>query len=200
MSVPEQAVVREVLSRNDRERKIHEAASGGWIDYQNSSEAGHWRRKGTRAAIVWERMVDRAIAGFLDDQGVVPIEVNDSVHFLIDDTVVFRFKKGDSGRLSRNYPTQTALSLHRHEENVPGLIADHHRVEVIYVLNDRETDISVVSIVARQENSILWHYDMGDFSTNIYPLPLIPTAPRPTTNLVRVKEERTMPDKRDGEK
>lgn len=200
MSVPQEAVVREVLGRQSRDKHIHAAARGGWVDYTHSSDAGRWRRKGTRASIVWERMVDRAINSLLPDRGVVSLEKNDSILFIADDAVVFRFKKGDGNRFSKNYPTETALLFHQHEEIIPGVLSHHHRVEVVYVLNSRETEISSICVVAREGAEILWWYEIEAGGAVIQPLPLLPTAPRPNTGLVRVKTDLVLPDKREQEK
>lgn len=199
MPLPDEAVVREVLSRRGRGTALYEAALGGWEDYKSSPEAGRWRRKGTRAAIVWERMIDRALDAFLDDDGVVSIEKDDSILFLADDMVLFRMKKGNSKRMTSNYPTPAALAFHDHDEELPGVLPHRHRVEVAYILNSRETQIESVCIVARDQFGVLWSFELDNGVAVPLPLPLIPTAPRPTSGLARLREDRTGDKTHEGE-
>jgi hypothetical protein len=199
MPLPVEAIVREVLDRRDRHGILYRATTGGWADYENSSEAGRWRRKGTRAAIIWERMVDRALMDFVDDDQVQSIEQNDSMVFVVEQRVLLRLKKADHNGLTRNFPTGTALLFHRHEEGIPGMVPHEHRVEIGYVLNTRETQVESVRVIARDLNKIAWSYEIGSGIATPAPLPLIPRAPRPTAGLVRLRTDLADEKKGDGE-
>ena len=78
--------------------------------------------------------------------GVRIINGHETFKFLLDDQVLFRFKKGNEAGLSVNVPTQLALAFHNHNQDLLGL-ADVHRVEVVYQLNWLETEIFDVIVV-----------------------------------------------------
>lgn len=200
MAILVEDVVYDVLSRRDRHGILYRAVTGAWSDYQKSSEAGRWRRKRTRAAIVWERMIDRALLDFTDDGNIQSIEIDDTIVFVIEKIVLLRFKKSDNSSLTRNYPTGTALLFHNHDEMLPGVVPHEHRIEVTYVLNDRETVVEAVRVIARDGSVVIWQYEIGEGLAIPEPLPLIPTAPRPTAGLVRVRSGHIDQKSHDGKK
>jgi len=204
MLVPVESVVRSAL--RPYHLIIYDALTGGWGDYQNSSEAGRWRRKGTRAAIVWERCVDRAIAALVDDPDVFVLEHHDTVSFIVRDTVLWRFKKGDDHRLSRNVPTDLARLFHDHQADLFGYDG-LHRVQVVYVLDRWEREIREIAVVARDDDTVLWHYvidlrptaEVLPFSPPSSPtVPWIPSSQPKTGDLARPKQG-LVPDRKKSE-
>ena len=55
MPTPAESVVRQVLE--PRHAVILDAVTGGWAECRAMPQIGWWRRKSTRAGIVWEETV-----------------------------------------------------------------------------------------------------------------------------------------------
>lgn len=141
-----------------------------WAELQTDyPQRGWWRRKGTRAAIVWEHTVKNAIDALADDAVVVPH--NDTVSLIFDDRVLVRVKKADLELKSRNYPTRLAQLFHVPEADLFGYEA-LQRVEIVYVLNRFETEIDWIGIVARDGHSVIWQFELEDVPANVEILPL----------------------------
>lgn len=197
MTAPTKLIVKDFLSKKNRQEHLHRAVVGGWKDYKESSEYGKWKRKGTRASIVWERMVDRAMESFFEADGVQVREQDDTVSFVFDESLLLRLKKGDSKKLTRNYPTITALSYHHHDNDLfgyPGL----YRVEVVYVLNELETEVEGVYVVAREGSKKLWDFELKGSNENILALPVTPQHPVPSKRRLvhtKIKKDKT-PEKK----
>ena len=153
MPTPAESVVRQVLE--PRHAVILDAVTGGWAECRAMPQIGWWRRKSTRAGIVWEETVERAIQGFVEDGGVRVVNHFDTRSFLVEDRVLFRFKKGDVHLFSRSYPTQLALAFHDHKEDLFGH-SSLMRVEVVHTLNRRQTEIECVAVVARDRRRMFW--------------------------------------------
>ena len=113
---------------------------GAWDDWLKSSEYGKSRFTRTRACVVQERIIDRAFRVF--PSSIKPIEKNNTVSFIKDNQVLFRFKKADPKYFTHNVQTNLALAFHNHQKSFPefGEI-DFARVEVVYVLDKTETEI-----------------------------------------------------------
>lgn len=97
MAMPQEHVVRRILA--SREHVLMGAVLGGWTDCK-AHTLGWWRRKSTRAAVMWEATVDRALDGLQDDRGVRIVNHYDTRSFVFDDAVLIRFKKGDVARFT----------------------------------------------------------------------------------------------------
>jgi hypothetical protein len=84
MPTPQFDVVWEVLHAHDRGAAIHRALSEAWTDYYEYPQHVWWRRRSTRAAIVWEHAVDRLVAE-IDKIGIVAREKKKILwHFELD--------------------------------------------------------------------------------------------------------------------
>jgi hypothetical protein len=188
MPVPNQADVEACLTR--LEPALQRIVLGAWDEWMGSGQAAVVQFPRTRANLVWDYIVRRARDEFGDIAGVVAIEGGQTLGFLCDDRVLFRFKKGDGNGLSRNYPTPLALAYHDHDENLLGL-PDVMRVEVVYILNHLKTAVTHIQVVCREGGKIIWGYDIlrrGETGATD-PLPLIaPPAPS-TERLVRLRGE-----------
>lgn len=161
MREPDEATVRRDLGVGDRSPSLRTAISDAWkttlSDYPHRA---WWRRKATSASIMWEHSVQNATVAFASDRGCRVVPHNDTRSFVFDQSTLVRFKKADIELKSRNYPTFTATLFHNHEAELPGF-EDLHRVEAAYVLNDLQTAIEWIGIVARHKNDILWHFELG---------------------------------------
>ena len=132
------------------------------------------------------------LPAFDGTSGVYVIDSHATFGFLIDDRVFFRFKKGDANGLSTNVRTQLALAFHNHDQDLPGLLPEVERVEVVYQLNRLETQIIDIIVVARNGDIVVWTYSLLDTVASGMPLPMpVPSgqSPRlPASRLVRPRD------------
>jgi len=169
MLVPPRDVVQPIL---DKYREpIVTAVLGAWDDWLASPHVSVWRCKRSRANFVWEQIIERASLAFDGSPGARIIHGQETFKFLVEDRVLFRFKKGDEAGLTANVPTQLALAFHDHEQDLFGL-PEVHRVEVVYQLNRLETEIVDVIVVARHEDVVVWSYSLLESAERVVPLPM----------------------------
>ena len=185
MYVPNKEEVEGVLK--PIESDLFKIVHGAWQDWLQSSEMGRARFPRTRANIVWDRMIDRALEVLPSKPGVRFTYHHQTVSFIVDDKVLFRFKKGDGKGLSRNFPTQLALAYHDHNGNI-GLFGPLEllRVQVVYILNRLETDIEDVLVVGRDGSKVVWTYGIKPQFDAIEELPRIPIHRTSPDQLVRI--------------
>ncbi len=201
MSLPDLKTVQ--LALTPLEPALTDAFIRAWKDWRNAPYAGHWHKRG-RANFVWEQAVHYAAATISEMPGVKIVPKDNSFHFLVNGKVAFRMKKADSAGFTSNYPTQEALSFHDPQLPLTG-IAAAQRVEVTYVLDKTETNISDVSVVARDGNRIEWTYSILN-SESVVSLPsnqpkTAPTKDSSSTGLVSPKGQKKKQDEAgsDGE-
>jgi hypothetical protein len=177
MATPTKEVVLNELQYIQHD--LYNIVVGAWQDWLKCSEFGRTRFSRTRANIVWERMIDRAYEALSDDSNIEFIERNNTVFFVANNCVLFRFKKGDITGLSHNYPTQTAIDFHDHSSP---LFEDmfFSRVEVVYALNNSELQVEKVFIIARDDEKIIWHHELLPRGV-VVNIPTIPIEPQKTT-------------------
>ena len=169
MPVPRRDIVQPIVDRH--REAIVTAVLGAWDDWLKSPRIGIWRCKRSRATFVWEQIIDRAHIEFHGSPSVRIINGHETFTFLLEEQVLFRFKKGDEVGLSVNVPTQLALAFHDHDQDLLGL-ADVQRVEVLYQLNWLETEISDVIVVGRDKHLVVWSYSLLDYAAGVLPLPM----------------------------
>lgn len=185
MTIPSQAAVRPVLDeiRDQIVASIHEA----WSDWMASDHLGVWRCKRSRANFVWEQIVERAYTALSDHDTVHVIDGHETMKFLVQDAVLFRFKKADDSGRTANVATQLALAFHDHEQNLFGL-PEVLRVEVVYKLNKLETSIQDICVVARDGDQVAWEYSLLDADDVVEPLPMPALEPeQPAAKIVKLK-------------
>lgn len=188
MPVPPQEDVRAIVE--SVRAQITNIVLGGWDDWRNSTQVGTWRCKRSRANFVWEQIIDRAHKEFDEISHVRVLEGHETFKFLVGDQVLFRFKKADDAGSSANIPTQLALAYHDHEKDLFGL-PEVYRVEIVYQLNQLETEITDILVAARNEDKLAWSYSLLDRSEGIIPLPTPEPSdlPKPAVRLVRARED-----------
>lgn len=190
MSLPDIQTVQLALA--PLESALTGAFMNAWKDWRNAPYAGHWRKRG-RANFVWEQAVHYAATAVSQMPDVKVVPKDESLHFLVNDKVAFRMKKADSAGFTSNYPTQEAMTFHDPQLSLTGVSAAH-RVEVTYALNQTGTDISDISVVARNGRRIEWTYSLlrGDavasLPTNQAKSP--PIKDSDSTGLVRPKGQK----------
>ncbi len=185
MSFPNQTTVRPIL--DEIRDQMVSAILQAWDDWMASDYIGVWRCKRSRANFVWEQIIDRAQATLMDHDAVHVIDGNETMKFLVRDTVLFRFKKADETGRSSNVATQLALAFHDHEQDLLGL-PEEQRVEVVYKLNRLETQIVDICVVARDGDRIAWEYSLLDAGEAAVPLPMPEPKPeRAAAAIVKLK-------------
>ena len=195
MPVPRIDIVQPIINRH--REAIVTAVLGAWGDWQKSPRIGIWRCKRSRATFVWEQIIDRAHIEFNGSPNVRIINGHETFKFLLEEQVLFRFKKGDEAGLSVNVPTQLALAFHDHDQDLLGL-ADVQRVEVLYQLNWLETGISDVIVVGRDKHVVVWSYSLLDSAAGVVPLPIpAPSDGLPTTPARQLVRPRGASETRD---
>ncbi len=198
MSGPPKASVQPLLDKH-REPLVA-AVFGAWDDWLASPHVGVWRCKRSRANFVWEQIIERAHLAFDGASGIRIIDGHETFKFLVEDRVLFRFKKGDETGLTANVPTQLALAFHDHEQDLLGL-PEVHRVEVVYQLNRLETEVVDVLIVARDGDAVVWTHSLLDAGEGIVPLPVpAPSGQPPSTPARRLVRPRDASETRDRKK
>lgn len=171
MSVPAREAVEPELA--GLSQQIVDIVQGAWSDWIKSPHTGVWRCKRSRANFVWEQMIERAHTMFAGECKVRILNGNETFSFLVNDTVLFRFKKADDAGLTSNFPTFAALAFHEHDRDLFGL-PEVARVEVAYTLNKLETKVTDVIVVGRNGKQVAWSYSLLDTAEGVVSLP-VPT-------------------------
>ena len=176
MPTPNEEAVKRVLAINDRAALIRGAVENAWSTVSTEfADLAWWRRKTTRAALVWEYAVQAAIEALAGDPGVRVVRHHDTVSFVFDDTVLVRFKKANIELKTSNYPTFLAQLFHDHEVDDLFGLGELQRVEAAYVLNRFQTGITWVGMVARDKRQVLWNFELAPAEGT----EVIEFAPRP---------------------
>lgn len=127
----------------------------------------------TTANILFDFVIQRANAEFGPDPDVRVIDQSQTVKFCFGDKVLLRFKKGDKDHLGRNLLTQAVIDFVSVETFLPGMPPAAAKVEILYSMNDLETEIESVIVAARDGDQMLWHYEIDSPGAgNVVGLPL----------------------------
>jgi len=186
MAVAVEPQVREVLG--EHESTILDIVRAAWDDWLASPHRSQIRYRRTRANLMHDFMVRRAITAFDGNRDVHIIHQDETAKFLFGQQVLVRLKKGDGNFLGSNIETQAVLAFTDPQLTISGL-PDVQKVDVIYVLNDLETTIARVAVTARDNDVRLWSYDIEDRrGATLLPLPR-PAAPVEGGNVVRLRPQ-----------
>ncbi|MDP1647560.1 MAG: hypothetical protein Q8M01_05080 [Rubrivivax sp.] len=189
MAIPDQSRVQELLSpHNDAVVGIAQSAWARWE--RNPERAQLYRR--VRACLVHNYMMLDAIPNLPADERIKHVEGQETALFLISDELVIRFKKGNEKGLTSNIGTQAVLEYNDPEESLSLLgLPDLIRVDIAYVLNDLQTKIQDVLVVARDNERVAWSYSImqraADVGDPTY-LPIDPQQPPPADTGLRLPE------------
>jgi hypothetical protein len=156
-------VVRRVLQ--PYEDAIFQSVHGAWGGYQELNLGGRLLFPGrSRACLVHDFMVHRAISAWTGDSAVRVIRQDETAKFVVADQVLLRLKKADDRGFGSNIPTQASLGFIEQQHDLPG-IPNVHKVEVLYLLNRLQTQIDRVVVVARDGDELLWDYVIAPATT-----------------------------------
>jgi len=161
-------------------------ATEAWRDWMTSGRQ-HWRTKRSRASFVWEEMIERAHHAFLDDPRVRIIPRHETFLFVLDGSLVFRFKKGNQDNMACNIATQSTLAFIDPQRELDG-IPEASKVDILYIPNALETAIADVRVVARNGERVAWHFSLlGDADVVPMPMPEAPLEQGERRSLIRPK-------------
>jgi hypothetical protein len=185
MSIPDKNIVSATLSRLNKD--FVSVITDAWERLSRNPDKSVMNRRSQRT-LTHNFMMINALERLGKIDGVYPIERDsyETAVFLVDKSVLVRFKKGNDQGLSRNIPTQAALAFNDPQEKLFDL-PDVWRVDVVYTLNRFETQISDILVVARNGDDVLWSYSIYSGTADIAPVitinPLLPEPPSPDSNM-----------------
>ena len=171
MTLADEQVVRAALAYY--ETTIFRAVHEGWEEWRALQLGGRLLFQArSRACLVYDFIVQRAMAALSDDPDVHVVRRDETAKFVFSAAVLLRFKKANDNGLGSNIQTQATLGFVDQQQELPGL-PNVHKVEVVYVLNRLQTQIEQVLVVARDGDVCLWSYVLTpDTTSEIMPLPL----------------------------
>jgi len=176
-----------------------------WCRWLASPQSKSFIYKRTRANDVFDYAMQMAIPDMETTPGVVVKKRHDTAYFGFSDKLFVRMKKGDERGLGRNYPTQLNLSIVQVGETIP--LFDEHpwKIEITYILNDLETQIAEILVIARDGDKVLWDYPIyrADRALDELPapsmLPVSPPMPAAVADVLSVPGQNEQ-KKKEGEK
>jgi hypothetical protein len=180
--------------------RLSRIATDAWREWM-TSDRQYWRAKRSRASFVWEEMIERAHQAFADDPRVRIIPRHETFLFVLDGSLVFRFKKGDRDNAACNIATQATLAFIDPQRELEG-IPEASRVDILYIPNTLETAIDDVRVVARNGDRVAWHFSLlGEAEVIAMPMPTPAQATEEAgserRSLVRPKRAADLHDKID---
>jgi hypothetical protein len=198
MPIPDEDIVRRALEKDGRGVLCRQVIVDAWERVkQKHPDLAWWRRRATRANVMWENTTQGAIDKLSGLKGIKHVPHYDTGSWIFDDLVLARFKVASVSLHTSNYPTPLALSFHQHNRDLFGF-TDHHRVEFVHVLNRFGTALEWIGVVARQQKRVLWQFELPESAaaTPVQRLPLVPKTPAADRVLIPVKPSGEETDKK----
>lgn len=186
MPIAQEDHVRVVLK--DFESRICWVMERAWDDWRDIPNSGRFIFRRTRSNIVFDFICQHALTEFDGDPDIHVIARRGTLQFLFRDSVLLRFKKGNSRGVGSNILTQAVLDFIDPQLNIPGLLPDIHRVEVCYQENLLGTDLDDLAVVARDRTQRIWSYPISDPHLDAEIVPLQPRPSDPVPPLVTPKK------------
>ena len=199
MTFADEQAVRAALA--NYETHIFNAVHGGWEDWRALQLGGRLLFTArSRACLVYDFIVQRAMAAFASDPAVHIVRRNETAKLVFTAAVALRFKKANDNGLGSNIQTQATLGFVDQQQELPGL-PNVHKVEVVYVLNRLQTKIEQVLVAARDGDVCLWNYVLTPTTTaEIIPLPAVSPSDFNRSARVRLRAIDEGQKKETGEK
>lgn len=168
---------------HSRIRRVVEIAWAEWrmiADFRSEKGLGPVLYPRTVANFVFDAIARHAFTEFASDPSVhVRVEAQ-TIKLFFKGDVLARFKKGSENKLGQNIETQAALAFVDADGTLPGLPPETVKVEFIWLANDIQTRLEHVLVVARDNDRLLWEYEIepGDEGTGtVIPFPTGPSEP-----------------------
>lgn len=154
----------------------------------------------TASSMMHDFIVQEAGAALDDLPGMRRIAHDNSVRYLANDRVLFRFKRGTRNGLGSNIDTQANDDFIDAQVDLLG-IPQIWKIELLWYPNKLRTKLDRVEVSARDGKRRRWVYTLGS-EPAITALPLeLPLDPavttRPATGLVTVKPRPKIVEKKD---
>ena len=138
----------------------------------------------SRAAIVFDEIVNRAMEEFSDVPDVKPLRLSNSFMLYIGDRITLRFKKiKRNGRCSNIHTKQQVLFLAQAQMRLPTML-DGTLVHAGYTLDDLQQEVLRKTVVCQLHNHVLWQLSLsGDTAAIVELVPAEPLAPTGSTDV-----------------
>ncbi len=164
MPNPSKESVQAILSPfHQRIRRVVEAAWAEWramVKFRAKNGFGPVLYPRTMANDIFDAIARYAITEFGTDPKVsVKIE-SQTIKIFFKGMVLARFKKGDESGLGQNIDTFAALAFMDADGILPGMPPETAKVEFIWEPNAIRTQLESVRVVARDNDLILWEYEI----------------------------------------
>jgi hypothetical protein len=127
-----------------------------WSDWRRAAIAPQMQHKRVRANYVWNQLLSGAKRRFDGREGIRVETLAPWDGVLVGNGIFIRMKKADKRLLSRNYPTKSALAFLDQTRDMFGGVA---RLELVYLLDDSETEIERIVLIQRHKQSVVWMID-----------------------------------------
>ncbi|MER9253967.1 hypothetical protein NKI59_19460 [Mesorhizobium sp. M0598] len=111
---------------------------------------------------VFDAIARYARTEFASDKSVRTLDESQTVKFCFDGKVIARFKKGDDDNLGQNILTLAVLDFIDPQMNLPGFPPEAAKVEFVWSANDIGTAVQSMLVVARNNDRVLWSYEIDD--------------------------------------
>jgi hypothetical protein len=181
MPHPSKETVQAVLSPfHHRIRRVVDLAWAEWratVDFRAKSKFGPVLYPRTMANYIFDAIARYAIAEFGTDPSIhVEIE-SQTIKIFFKGAVLARFKKGDDNGLGQNIETFAALAFMDADGILPGMPPETAKVEFIWEANDIRTQLESVRVVARDNDLIIWEYEIDREAGSSGAVVAFPTPP-----------------------
>ena len=179
VAIPDQAAVKAILADfEDRLRAVVERAWQQWLDLP---DRGKFIFPRVRAVLVFDYIAQHALVEFANDKNVRVIpKGKQTIHFLIKNEVLLRFKKGNAKGVGSNIQTQEVLDFIDPQRVIPGLIPEIMKVELCHMPDGLGLDLEEVAVVARNRTSRIWAYPIPRKRPGAKIIPMPPRQPDQT--------------------
>lgn len=141
-----------------------------WKDWRESAIAPQMQDKRVRANNVWNQLLSHAKRRFDGKEGIRVETKKPWTGVLLDGSIFIRMKLANQKLLSRNYPTKSALAFVDQNQELFG--EGISRAELVYLLDESETEIERIVLLQRHKKSVVWMIDIlgeAPMNQNVFP-------------------------------
>ncbi|MCW5668709.1 MAG: hypothetical protein KIT86_03540 [Hydrogenophaga sp.] len=158
-------------------------------DWAQSPFSASMQDPKVRATLIWNQFLARAKKTFEGREGISVQVMRHWQGLVVGNSFFVRMKKGTNQLLSRNYPTQAALDFNDASVDLfEGVV----RLELVYTLNDLQTEVDRIVIAQRHRSKLLWSIDLldsaEDHGQSVISLPKQPTGGTPAERMIKPKK------------
>lgn len=184
MAIAKETEVRAILT-SDREKKIREAYRSAWADWWTSDDRqklSRWPR--TRANNIFEYLATHLISEFQSDKEARFICERETFKLLLEERLLIRFKKSNSNGVGSNIGTLAELDFCDPQVDWLGF-PELQKVEIVYTLNLTGSDLSEITVLARDGDQRQWSYEITGGEAEVFQF----VQPQPLKTGIDVEKE-----------